>query len=138
LGVEEVELRELIAKSDRPYVLINFFATWCKPCRNELPDLIELQNDTASEVKVLLVSIDKPEDSHSKLRNFLSDFGVNFQTYTRPNGENLILQFYPMWDNSIPLSLLYNKQGKMLEVFRGLTDRSEIELMVNKHKHLGS
>ncbi|HEX2900474.1 MAG TPA: TlpA family protein disulfide reductase, partial [Bacteroidia bacterium] len=67
VGIEAVELRDLISNSKRPYVLINFFATWCKPCRAELPDLIELENDPKSDIQVLLVSIDSEEDAKSKL-----------------------------------------------------------------------
>jgi thiol-disulfide isomerase/thioredoxin len=139
IGVEAVELRDLITQSDRPYVLLNFFATWCRPCRTELPDLVELQNDPESEIKVLLVSIDNAGDAKGKLRDFLGEMGVNFKTYARPMGEaSLIKQFYPIWNNSIPLSLIYNRQGQLLEAITGLTDRAEIELIVNKHKQLGS
>ncbi|MFN8395942.1 MAG: TlpA disulfide reductase family protein [Bacteroidia bacterium] len=134
-----MELQSLISKSARPYILVNFFATWCKPCRTELPDLVELQNDAASEIEVLLVSIDKREDVESKLQDFLGEFGVNFKTYARPEGEEaLIRTFYPLWDNHIPLSLVFNKQGYLLEAITGLTDRAEIELIVNRHKQLGS
>jgi thiol-disulfide isomerase/thioredoxin len=139
VGVEAVELRDLISQSERPYVLLNFFATWCRPCRTELPDLVALQNDPESEIKVLLVSIDNAGVAKDKLKGFLGEMGVNFKTYARPGGEaSLIKQFYPIWDNSIPLSLIYNKQGQLLEAIRGLTDRTEIELIVNKHKQLGS
>jgi thiol-disulfide isomerase/thioredoxin len=139
IGIEAVELKDLISNSDRPYVVLNFFATWCKPCRAELPDLVALQNDEKSEIKVLLVSIDNAQDAKGKLKGFLGELGVNFQTYSRPVAEgSLIKQFYPVWDGYIPLSLVYNKQGQLLEAITGLTDRSEIELIVNKHKQLGS
>lgn len=139
VGIEAVELRDLITKSERPYVLLNFFATWCRPCKAELPDLVELQNDPKSETEVILVSIDNTEDIRSKLKGFLGDVGVNFKTYAKAGGEaSLIKHFYPMWDDRIPLSLIYNKQGQLLEAITGLTDRSEIELIVNKHKQLGS
>ena len=139
VGVESVELRKLIESSSRPYVLINFFATWCKPCRTELPELVALQNDPASEVEVLLVSIDNAADVSTKLRGFLAENGVTFKTYARPENEAaLINDFYPIWNNRIPLSLIYNHDEKLLEAINGLTDRSEIELIVNKHKRLGS
>ncbi len=104
-----------------------------------MPELVALENDTASEVKVLLVSIDNVADVQTKLRGFLSENGVDFQTYARPQNEGvLIREYYPIWNNHIPLSLIFNREGRLLEAITGMTDRSEIELIVNKHKRLGS
>jgi thiol-disulfide isomerase/thioredoxin len=139
IGVSEEELLTQIHKSDRPYVLVNFFATWCGPCKREIPDLVALENDAESEVKVLLVSIDTEEDAKAKLRDFLTSFGVNFTTYARTEGEAaFIKKFYPQWDGRIPLTLIYDQKGSQLEAIRGLTERDEIELIINKHKMLGS
>lgn len=139
VGIEPEELLELIHKSDRPYVLVNFFATWCGPCRREIPDLVEMQDDPNSEANVVLISIDSPSDAKSKLRDFLTDMNVSFPTYARTQGEAaFIKRFYPVWDGRIPLTLIYDQKGNQLEAIRGLTERAEIELIMNKHKMMGS
>jgi len=133
--IEKEKLLSLIYESKRPYVLVNFFATWCRPCKEELPDLVALQNDPESDIEVVLVSVDKPNDAKTKLSNFLNDFGVSFQTYVRSSNEAaLISEFYTYYDGRIPLTLLYHNSGTKLEVFTGMTDRDEIELVVNKHR----
>lgn len=133
------ELRAMIKESDKPYTLINFFATWCKPCIQELPDLVALHNDPQSKIQVVLISIDAPDVAASKLHDFVADKGIDFQTYvvTKETGA-FISQFYTIWNERIPLSLLYSKAGRMVEALEGITDRAEIELIVNMHEKLGS
>ncbi|MEM0995598.1 MAG: TlpA disulfide reductase family protein [Bacteroidota bacterium] len=139
MGISEEELLTAIHKSERPYILVNFFATWCKPCKREIPDLVALENDAEAGIKVLLVSIDEEKDAKAQLRDFLTELGVNFTTYARTQGEAaFIKRFYPAWDGRIPLTLLYDQEGNQLEAIRGLTERDEIELIINKHKMLGS
>lgn len=138
-SIDEEKLLGLIQNSERPFVLVNFFATWCRPCKEELPDLVELQKDGSAGVEVVLISVDKPADAKSKLHNFLNDHGVDFQTYARTKDEAaFIKEFYPQWDGRIPLTLLYDQKASLLEVFKGMTDRQEIELIINRHKKLGS
>jgi len=137
-GIEKADLLEIIHESERPFVLVNFFATWCRPCREEMPDLVALHHDTTKQVEVVLISVDKEADARAKLHNFLNDLGVDFQTYARTEREAAFIKdFYLYWDGRIPLSLLYNNDGEQLEVFKGMTDRKEIQMVVNRHHKLG-
>src|SRR5206468_8872885 len=56
-------------------IILNFWATWCGPCRLEIPSLIELQKQYSSDLVVLGVSID---DTPEKLRPYAKEFKVNY------------------------------------------------------------
>lgn len=104
-----------------------------------MPELIALQNDPASQVEVMLISIDQPEDLKGKLQSFLNGQGVDFPSYAvTGNPGAFIANFYTIWDERIPLSLIYSREGKMVEALTGLTDKAEIELIVNMHSKMGS
>lgn len=139
LDIDKEELLGLIHNSEKPFVLVNFFATWCRPCREELPDLVELRDDSKQGVDVVLISLDKPADAKARLHNFLKENGVNFQTYARSRGETrFVKSMYPGWNGMIPLTLLYTNKGKQLEVLEGMTDAEEIKLILNKHRIIGT
>lgn len=56
-------------------VLINFWATWCVPCRKETPDLIELQSEWGDQIQVVGVNYAEPAEA---ARDFAKDFGINY------------------------------------------------------------
>jgi thiol-disulfide isomerase/thioredoxin len=133
------EMMSLVKSAPKPYVLLNFFATWCAPCRREMPDLVALQKDSTALVDVKLISVDRPNVSAADLRSFLADFDVDFQTYAAQSDPGkFIAQFYGIWNDEIPLSLIYSKEGRMVEALAGLTDRAEIEMIVNLHSKMGN
>ncbi len=68
-------------------VLVNVWATWCGPCREEIPSLQALYRDYAPRgFKVLAVSIDEGADAATKVRDFMRGFGVTFDVLHDPEG----------------------------------------------------
>jgi len=57
-------------------VVINFWATWCPPCREEIPEFVELQTEMEGEVLFVGVSMDKGDPE--KVRSFAEEFGINY------------------------------------------------------------
>lgn len=102
-------------KTDTTYV-VNFWATWCKPCVEELPYFEELNKEYASEkVKVLLVSLDMPKQLETRLKPFIKENKLKSQVVllNDPNQNNWIPKIDSHWDGAIPATLIYNKNGRM-------------------------
>jgi len=101
-------------KDDQIYV-INFWATWCMPCVEELP-YFEAINTTYKHkgVNVILVSLDKKKEIESRLFPFIEKNDVRSQVIVL-NGVNpnkWIDKVDPNWSGSIPITIIYNKNKR--------------------------
>ena len=103
-------------------VLINFWATWCKPCVEEFPDLIKLNNEYKDKnFKIVFVSLDFGHDLEDKTKTFLKKQGVDFATYYNnfERDEDIINYMDKNWDGGIPGTFIFDKDGKLRKTFVG-------------------
>jgi len=95
--------------SDTIYV-INFWATWCGPCRRELPvfEKIHQQYD-GQKVKVLLVSLDFPQTLNTSLKSYLKSNNITARVLllNAPDSNSWIDKVDPSWTGSLPATLVY-------------------------------
>ena len=127
-------LFKLITNSEQSFTLVNFYATWCKPCKVELPELVDIQKDNNSDIQVILVSLDNQQAVDNKLAGFLQSYEIGFRSYVKTQGGNeFIRSLYPSWRGTIPLNLIFDDQGNLIEAM-GLTDRGEVEMIVARHQ----
>ncbi len=100
----------LLHKNDDKVRIINFWATWCKPCVRELP-YFELINDRygAKNVEVILVSLDLPSQVENKLIPFLSKQRIRSKVILLddPNANQWIPKVDENWSGSIPATIIY-------------------------------
>jgi thiol-disulfide isomerase/thioredoxin len=95
-------------------LIVNFWASWCKPCRLEMPYFEQLRQAYMSEkVKILLVTIDAPAQVEAKAKPFLilNEIGVEtISVQDKVSALKWIPLICPDWAGSIPLTLVMNKE----------------------------
>jgi thiol-disulfide isomerase/thioredoxin len=98
-----------LEKYDNSYLLVNFWATWCKPCIEEMPTLEKLNSEMSGNLQVILVS----EESQEKIEGFKDRYGITLPMYRMPDAINEFqLQF-------LPTTMLISPGGKVLFVEEG-------------------
>jgi thiol-disulfide isomerase/thioredoxin len=111
------QLLQRLSGKDTVYV-VNFWATWCKPCVQELPVFDSLANlpDIHNKVKVLLVSLDFSEDLEKKVNPFLKRNRVRSECVLldEVNGNDYINRFSESWTGSIPATLICSAGNSIL------------------------
>ena len=117
-------------------LLINFWASWCKPCVHEFPDLVKLYNDYKDKgFELVFISVDVPEDINSKVVPFLKDQKVDFTTYYNnfDKPEELINFIDKKWEGAIPSTYIYDKEGNLTTHFLGSKSYDDFEKEVKKN-----
>lgn len=131
LNGEVVSLDSLFAHGP---VLINFWATWCGPCRLEMPHLETIYKDLKAEgVQVAAVSIDNPRWK-DRVKAYVEKKGFSFPVYLDGKGE-LARAFKVM---AIPMTVLMSKDGEIVFQTRGYRPGSEILLKKKIESYLRS
>jgi thiol-disulfide isomerase/thioredoxin len=129
------ELSELIDKRDGKALLINIWATWCVPCREEFPGLIKLSDLYEDELDVVGITIDYPDELESKIYPFLNKFQINFTNYINggKDAEKFINFLNTDWNGALPASFIYDIDGKQVEFLVGKKSFEEFEQVVLKY-----
>lgn len=129
IPVDELGYAKLVAAQKGKVLLVNFWATWCQPCRKEMPALAKLAARLAPKGMVLAtVSADEPEDE-ATARAFVREAGVKGPTYLKQvkNDDKFIASLDPKWSGALPALALYDRTGKKVRVFIGEADLAKVE-----------
>lgn len=126
--LSESQLAQLLESSKGEVLVVNFWATWCGPCREEFPDFVRLHGEKANAgLKVVAISMDEPEDEKAALQ-FLGDQGVEFSTYLRgfDDFEKFVNVIDPEWSGALPTTFIFDKSGKLAFRRVGKTNFEEL------------
>ncbi len=130
------DVKALMDASKGKVVLLNFWATWCKPCIKEFPELVKLYNNYKDKgFTIVFISADVPEEIKTKVVPFLKTQGVDFLTYYNgfDNPEDLINFIDKNWQGAIPSTYIYDKDGKMESSMLGSKKYEDFESLITKY-----
>ncbi len=106
-------------------VVLDFWATWCPPCRKEIPDFIDLQNEYGSRgVQIVGIALDEPE----RVRAFARQNGMNYPVLL---GSDVVTMRYGGIEG-IPTTFIIDKSGKIANKFEGFRPREVFESEIKK------
>ena len=103
-------------------IVLNFWATWCGPCKAEIPDLVSLQTQYASDLVVLGISVD---DTPEKMKPYAEQYKVNYPLLVGNGRADVQDAYGPLW--GIPVSVIIDREGNVAKKHSGIASREQFE-----------
>ncbi len=103
-------------------VLLNFWATWCGPCKAEIPGFVELQTQYKNDLVIVGLSVDDPAD---KAKAFADQYKVNYPIVLGLGHDDIQDAYGPIY--GIPASFLISRDGKVCKRHLGIAPKSQFE-----------
>ena len=124
--IEPIDAQGLLAAVRAPgaqATLVNVWASWCQPCREEFPDLVRLERDYRGRgLRVLFVSADF-DDQLAETRQFLVRHGVTTPSFIKTGDDmQFINAMDRRWSGALPATFLYDRSGKLRAFREGKAD----------------
>ncbi len=132
--VDVIKFEDLEAKyssnSDTVY-LVNYWATWCKPCVEELPDFIKINKELKDKpFKMILVSLDFPKQIESRVIPFIQENQIEAEVVVLDDDANVwINKVNKDWDGDIPVTQVIQKNKK--EFYNSTLNYKELKEIIH-------
>ena len=134
-----VEIREKIDSSKGPLTLVHVWATWCDPCREEFPELMEVYRDQrGGGMQLILISADEPGQTE-QVEQFLQQQGSPVGSLVSTElSQTFIETLSPNWSGALPASFFFDSTGKLVAEWEGKRTKKHyaetIEQLINQPK----
>lgn len=108
-------------------VVLNFWATWCAPCRKEIPDFMELHEELNDD-GVLFAGVSLDEEGWEKVRPYAEDMGINYPIMV--DDGSVSREYGPI--RAIPTTFIINKKGQVEYVAPGMLTKDKLQPLLEK------
>ncbi len=110
--IDIVGLRSLLKPHGKP-LLLNFWATWCDPCREEFPDLVKISDEFNGKVDFITISLDDLADLKTYVPKFLQEMNSKIPAYLlhTPDEGAAIMMVSKNWAGNLPMTILIDTGG---------------------------
>jgi len=131
--IDQVRYAALIKPGTRP-LLINFWATWCVPCREEFPDLVKINNEYKGKIDFITISLDFEEELNTTVPQFLKEMKADMPTYllVTPDESAAIAMISKEWAGALPLTVLFAPSGESVFFHQGVVKPAELKAAIDK------
>lgn len=128
------ELQSLMTRDSDQIEVINFWATWCKPCIKELPLFEDLHHQMAETVNVTLISLDFAEELEKKVIPFVKKREIKSRVLLLDEIDynSWIDKVDPSWSGAIPATLVINHRTGNRKFVENELGKGEIELIIKE------
>ena len=127
IRVDEVSVQPILKPAGKPR-LVNFWATWCVPCVEEFPLLVELHAKYKDRIDLITISLDDPIEATRDVPRFLKEQKATMPAYLLyTQDENAVISSISKdLSGGLPLTVLYSKEGQVIYTQEGLIKREVI------------
>ena len=134
-AIDTEALKGLITQERERPLLVNFWATFCDPCRDEFPDLVKIDKDyRPHSLEFVTVSLDDMSEIKNEVPKFLSSMNARMPAYLLnvPDPEPAINFIDRRWQGDLPATYLYNEKGEVVYKHIGRIKPAELREAIEK------
>ena len=112
-------------------VLLNVWATWCGPCKREIPDLVEISNEMASQgVVVFGVSVDQHEKKIAMVTNYVEKVGIQYINIVDQSPPKIAEAYGGI--QAIPTTFIIDREGNIVQKLVGMKSKAEFKAALER------
>ncbi len=134
--IDEIALKNLLKRegANAKPLLINFWATWCDPCREEFPELVKINADYKGKIDFITISLDDLAEINRDVPKFLINMKATMPAYLlkTDNEEAAIAAVSKDWQGGLPFTVLLNEKGKIAYVRQGKIKTETVRAEIDK------